>query len=183
MKALVVYESLYGNTRQIAEAVAEGLRRSVETETVWVGDIRAASVEGFDLVVVGAPTHAWGLSRRRTRETAAVDVEKRAGHVTAAAVDVGVREWLQTVRVGPQCRSAAFDTRLDKPRLITGSAARPIERGLLAAGFATFGKPHSFKVSGSTGPLVVGELERAHQWGEAMGRTLVQVVAAAKKAA
>ncbi|HEY7626262.1 MAG TPA: flavodoxin domain-containing protein [Ilumatobacteraceae bacterium] len=183
MRAFVVYESLYGNTRQIAEAVADGLRFSVDAETALAGDVRAASVEGFDLVVVGAPTHAWSLSRRRTREAAAVEVEKRAGHVTTAAVDVGVREWMRSVRVGPLCRGVAFDTRLDQPRFITGSAVRAIERGLLAAGFSIFARANSFKVTGQTGPLATGELERARLWGEALGRALVQSGVTSSKAA
>lgn len=183
MKALVVYESLYGNTRQIADAIAEGLRTSVEAGTVLAGDAKVNAIDDVDLVVVGAPTHAWSLSRRRTRESAALDVEKRSGHIRAAAVDVGVREWLRSVKAQPGCRSAAFDTRLDKPRFITGSAVRAIERGLSAAGFSIFDRARSFRVTGSTGPLAVGELERARQWGEAMGRTLVQVVPTPRKAA
>jgi len=173
---------MYGNTRHIADAIAEGLRTSVEAEVRLVGDVRAEDVSAAQLVVVGAPTHAWSLSRRSTRQSAATDAGKHAATVDVAAVEVGVREWLRDVTPQRGCRSAAFDTRLDKPHFFTGSAMRAIERGLLAAGFSIFGKSHSFRVTGSTGPLAVGELERATQWGEAMGRTLVQVVSAPKAA-
>ena len=71
------------------------------------------------------------------------------------------------------CRGVGFDTRYDKPKLLTGSAARSIQRGLHAAGFAPFGEPHSFVVTGTAGPLAFGEIERAREWGEAMGHMIV----------
>ncbi|MDP9465327.1 MAG: flavodoxin domain-containing protein [Actinomycetota bacterium] len=176
MKALVVYESMYGNTRHVAEAIAEGLNSSIDARVMLVGDATAADVADVQLLVIGAPTHAWSLSRRRTRQAAAKEVAKQPDqHVSSAAVAAGVREWLRSVRLHGNCPSAAFDTRLDRPRLFTGSAVRSIERGLLAAGFTTFGESHSFRVRGTTGPLAFGEIERAREWGEAMGRAIVQI--------
>lgn len=186
MKALVVYESMYGNTRHIAQAIAEGLQMSIDAQAMPVGDVRAIDIDNAQLVVVGAPTHAWGLSRRRTREVAASDMAKHSEQrVSPVAVATGVREWMRGLKLQRSCRSAAFDTRLDRPRLFTGSAVRAIERGLVAAGFAVFGQPHSFRVGGTTGPLAFGEIERAREWGEAMGCTLVQLngMGSAKKAA
>ena len=55
----------------------------------------------------------------------------------------------------------------------SGSAARAIQRGLHAAGFLAFGAPHSFVVTGTAGPLAFGEIERAREWGEAMGHMIV----------
>ncbi|MGZ4724684.1 MAG: flavodoxin family protein [Ilumatobacteraceae bacterium] len=185
MKALVVYESMYGNTRHIAEAIAEGLQVSIEARAIPVGDVRTIDVDNAQLVVVGAPTHAWGLSRRRTREVAASDMAKHSEQrVSQGALATGVREWMRGLKLQRSCRSAAFDTRLDRPRLFTGSAVRAIGRGLVAAGFSVFGEPHTFRVSGTTGPLAFGEIERAREWGEAMGRTMVQLdgVGSAKKA-
>lgn len=173
MKAFVVYESMYGNTRKIAEAIVDGLRTSVEAETVLVGDAGPAVIDQASLVVVGGPTHAWSISRRRTRQAAADDAAKHEGTVERAAVEMGVREWLIDID-GKGLRSAAFDTRLDKPRFLTGSAVRAIERGLLAAHFTILSRPRSFRVTGTTGPLAAGELERARQWGQEMGRTLSQ---------
>ena len=171
MKAFVVYESLYGNTRRIAEAIVEGLQTSVPAEAVLVGDARPALIDEASLVVVGAPTHAWGLSRRRTRQVAADDVAKRSGVIERSALEMGVRDWLRDIE-GNSHRSAAFDTRLDKPRVLTGSTMRAIERGLLAAHFTIFSRPRSFVVTGSTGPLAAGELERAREWGKEMGQAL-----------
>jgi Flavodoxin len=186
MKALVVYESMYGNTRRIAQAITEGLRLTIDAQAMPVGDVRAIDIDNAHLVVVGAPTHAWGLSRRHTREVAASDMAKHSDQrFSPIVVGTGVREWMRGLNLQRTCRSAAFDTRLDRPRLFTGSAVRTIERGLVAAGFSVLGEPHSFRVGGSTGPLAFGEIERAREWGEAMGRAMVQldVMGSAKRAA
>ena len=172
MKAFVVYESLYGNTQKIAEAIVAGMQPWIDAEAVRVGDAAPDLIDRAALVVVGGPTHAWGMSRRRTRRVAADDVAKHGGAVARGAVEIGVREWLFDVD-GKGHRSAAFDTRFDKPRMLTGSAVRAIERGLLAADFTIFSRPRSFVVSGSSGPLADGELDRAREWGETMGRAVV----------
>ncbi|MEX1126227.1 MAG: flavodoxin, partial [Acidimicrobiia bacterium] len=70
MKALVVYESMFGNTKLIAEAVAGGLTRHLDVETVEVGQ-KPVFGPGVDLVVVGGPTHAFGMTRASTRKSAA----------------------------------------------------------------------------------------------------------------
>jgi Flavodoxin domain len=174
MKAVVVFESMFGNTRHIAEAIADGLRWTMPTEVVLARAAGEIDLGGVELVVVGAPTHAWGLSSKRTRQGAAQEATKHPDHLLEAVTqDPGVREWLDGVRCSGSCRGVSFDTRLDKPRLLTGSAARSIQRRLRGAGFATFDKPHSFQVTGMAGPLAAGEIDRAQQWGEAMGRTIV----------
>ncbi|MEP7112452.1 MAG: flavodoxin [Ilumatobacteraceae bacterium] len=173
MKALVVFESMFGNTRHIAEAIADGLRMSIPTEVVLAGDAGATELGDVQLVVVGGPTHAWGLVGKRSRAGVVADVAKHPDHILeAAASDSGVREWLKEVKRSVACRAVAFDTRFDKPMILTGSAARVIQRRLGGVGFSRFDKPHSFKVTGMAGPLAPGEVERARQWGEAMGRTL-----------
>ena len=174
MKAIVVYESMFGNTRHIADAVAEGLRQSIDVETMVARDAVGLDLTDVQLVVAGAPTHALGLSRSNTR-AAALDATKHPDQlVESSSVRTGMREWLHGLpRQYALRRGVAFDTRYDKPKVITGSAAKVIQRGLRAAGFAGFGEPHSFLVDSMTGPLVAGEVERARQWGEAMGRMLV----------
>lgn len=180
MKALVVYESMYGNTRHIAQAISEGLSEWTATRVIVVGEATAADVDDVQLLVVGAPTHAWSLSRRRTRQAAAKEIAKQPDQqFPSTAVATGVREWLRSGKLHGTCRSAAFDTRLDRPRLFTGSAVRSIERGLRAAGFSIFDEPQSFRVRGTTGPLAFGEIERARAWGEAMGRAIIQLTAPA----
>lgn len=179
MKALVVYESMYGNTRHIAEAIAGGLRMSVPTNLWLARDAAVADLDDVELVVVGGPTHAWGVSSRRTRDAAVVDAGKHPDHLLEnASVVAGVREWLHAMKRQGRCRAVAFDTRLGKPKLLTGSAARAIQRKLRRAGFTTFDRAHSFTVTASAGPLSPGEIERAEQWGEAMGRKILNLTEA-----
>jgi hypothetical protein len=69
--------------------------------------------------------------------------------------------------------SAAFDTRIDKPRF-PGSAAAGAAKRLRRLGFHQAMAPESFFVVGSTGPLLPGEYERAHRWGELVGSTVTE---------
>ncbi|MCA2229273.1 flavodoxin family protein [Nonomuraea aurantiaca] len=158
MYALIVYESMFGNTKQIAEAVAEGLATTMRTEVLEVGSAPASVGEDLGLLVVGGPTHAFGMSRASTRQSAA-----QQGRVLSQGQ--GVREWLATVR-SPSARlaSAAFDTRIAKPRM-PGSAARGVAKRLRRLGLALASPAESFYVTGTQGPLVAGEVERARQWG------------------
>ncbi|MBW0133898.1 flavodoxin family protein [Pseudonocardia abyssalis] len=159
MDALVVVESMFGDTRRIADAVALGLGERVHARVLQVGDpdaVRAAG--GADLLVVGGPTHAFGLSRPATRRAAA---EQGA----PGATEVGLREWLAALPPASAGRTAAaFDTRADRPRL-PGSAASAAARRLRRAGYAVVARPESFRVTATPGPLVAGEEERARVWG------------------
>ncbi|WP_101790310.1 flavodoxin family protein [Nonomuraea indica] len=167
MDALVVYESMFGNTRRIAEAVAEGLSCRVRAEAVEVGSAPAQVGPDIGLIVVGGPTHAFSMSRTSTRRSAA---QQATGPLVSRGD--GVREWLATLRT-PAARlgSAAFDTRIAKPRM-PGSAARGIARRLRRLGVRAVGPAQSFLVIGTQGPLVDGEVERARQWGERLAASL-----------
>ena len=88
MKALVVYESMWGNTQRVAEAIAAGLRESMEVELVEVNQAPAEPAPEVGLIVAGGPTHAFSMSRTRTRADA---VNRGADHT---ASDLGLREWL-----------------------------------------------------------------------------------------
>ena len=163
MKALVVYESMFGNTETIARAIADGLAGTCE---VTLADVRAApSAEGADLLVAGAPTHAFGLSRPSSREQA-----ERSGAVRAGAVETGLREYLAAAPPLTGLAAAAFDTRVDKP--ITGSAARKAHRLLRRLGCRLLVPPGSFRVGGTTGPLLAGEADRARRWATVLATTL-----------
>ncbi|GAA4039028.1 flavodoxin family protein [Nonomuraea soli] len=161
MRALVIYESMFGNTRLIAEAVAEGLG----ADAVEVGAAPDTVTMDVDLLVVGGPTHAFGMTRPSTRKSAA---DQATGELVSKGR--GLREWLSGVRMDGTV-AAAFDTRVSKPRL-PGSAAKGAVRRLRRLGVALAAPPESFYVTGTTGPLVEGELERARQWGEALARTV-----------
>ncbi len=160
-RALVIFESMFGNTRTIAEAVAEGLSSWFVTDLTEVSLAATRIAADVSLVVVGGPTHAFGLTRPRTRQDAATQIDEPL--VSPAG---GVREWVDAVeRPRSGVGAAAFDTRIDKPR-VPGSAARGAEKRLRRLGFRLVAPAESFYVTGTTGPLVPGEVERARQWAE-----------------
>jgi len=171
MKALLVYESLFGNTEQIARSVAEGLARRLPVETVRVGEAPLTLGSDISLVVVGGPTHAFGLSRVDTR---AVPAERTNGVVTHGR---GLRDWLEALHVGASgVAAAAFDTRVNRPRL-PGSAARAADRQMRRQGMHPIVVPHSFHVCGTTGPVVEGESDQARRWGEQVAVELLHGLA------
>jgi hypothetical protein len=165
MHALVVYESMFGNTRQVAEAIADGLASAFQVELMEVGTAPVHFGEHLELVVVGGPTHAHGLSRPATRKAAA---DQGAG--ATASSGGGLREWLDGLPARPGIAAAAFDTRIDKPRWLTGSAARGTARRLERLRFRLLVPPASFYVLGTPGPLDDGELDRARRWGQDLAR-------------
>jgi len=165
MKAVVVYESMYGNTHSIADAVANGLREAVDTVVVVpVEEADAALAEAADLLVVGGPTHVHGMSRAGTRR-AALDAAKKPQSgltVDAAADGRGVREWLASVGdLG--LPAAAFDTRFDGPAAFTGRASKRIARTLRRHGCSLIAEPASFLVT-KQNQIKPGEEARAGQW-------------------
>ena len=164
MRALVVVESSFGNTLTIARAVAEGLGRFMTVDICGVGDAPGEIEDGVDLVVVGGPTQAFGMSRPGTRRDAA----RQAGHSTAPKI--GVREWLASAPIGIR-RAAAFDTRINKG-WVPGSAARGIARRLSRLGATLVADPESFRVVGMPGPLAAGELDRGRRWGAQLATTI-----------
>jgi hypothetical protein len=89
MAALVVFESMFGNTQQIADAITEGLARHLPVEQAEVGAAPAIVGDDVELLVVGGPTHAFGLSRPGTRQSAAQQTQD--GLVSTG---IGLREWL-----------------------------------------------------------------------------------------
>jgi hypothetical protein len=159
MRALVVYESMFGNTRVIAEAVADGLSRRMRVDAVEVGAAPAAIGDDVALLVAGGPTHAFGMSRPGTRQDAA----KQTTHGLVSAGN-GLREWLAALPDGSRRMAAAFDTRIARPRL-PGSAANAAERRLRRLGFRVAAPAKSFYVAGTQGPLIDGEQGRARDWG------------------
>lgn len=163
-RALVVFESMYGNTEAVARAIADGLASRMPVDVVEVSDAPAPA-DDVTLLVVGGPTHAFGMSRPSTRK----DATTRAGR-PAVSRGEGVREWLTALPARPGLRAAAFDTRSDRHR-VSGSAARAIRRRLRRAGTIVEG-PHSFYVTDTEGPLVDGGLDRARAWGAALAETV-----------
>jgi hypothetical protein len=168
MSALVVYESMFGNTKRVAEAIGRGLAARLPVDVVEVGDAPTTIDDGIDLVVVGGPTHVLGLSSAKTRHAA-------AAQATAPLVSQGegVREWVNRLNAhAERLVVATFDTHIDKA-WFPGSAARRLEKLLHGMGLRSLAAPTSFYVHDSTGPLVGGEVERAELLGRRLGEALL----------
>jgi hypothetical protein len=169
MRALVVYESMYGNTREIASNIADGLRADFDVTLVSVAEATPELVAAVDLVVVGAPTHMHGLSSIVTQQMAARAAAKNGSglRMDPDADGPGLPEWLKGL-----CRrdglAAAFDTRINSIPVITGRACRAIGRLLKRRGYRLVASPESFLVSWET-TLVDGEAARARRWGMTVG--------------
>ncbi len=166
----MVYESMFGDNAQVATAVAEGLRASgVAAEAVEVGHAPTA-VEGVDLLVVGAPNHAWSLPRPSTRADAA---SKADGPVVSEGI--GVREWLEAASLPDGLRTAAYDTRGSHPKAVVAMdhASSSIEKGLKRLGGRRLARAENFRVVDMKGPLEPGEVERAREWGIALAGQLL----------
>ena len=158
MRAVVVFESMFGNTQKIAAAIGEGLGDRMAVDVVEVGAAPTEIGPGTDLLVVGGPTHAFGMSRPQTRQDAA---RQAGGEVVSRS---GIREWLESVTHEAPVPAVAFDTRVSKG-WVPGSAARAAQRRLRGKRFGAAADPETFYVEGTPGPLLDGELARARQWG------------------
>ena len=164
MRALIVYESMFGNTRAVARAIAEGIEASMHADVLEVGAVYDTVPHDVALLVVGGPTHAFSMSWPSTRRDAA----GRAPSVISR--ERGIREWLGAlpgVMSGSRTEATTFDTRTTAH--LTGSAARAASRRLDRLGYPIVAAPVSFRVTSLTGPLASGELNRARTWGKALG--------------
>ncbi len=165
MTALVVHESMFGNTRAVARAIAAALPGPVVTADVV--DAPNPLPSHVDLLIVGGPTHAFSMSRSSTRNDAVA--------MGAAAQDEsrGIREWLAALPPSPDVAVATFDTRIDKVRRLPGSAARSASRIVAKRRLGHVIGVESFYVHGVDGPLLDGETERAGDWARALVRSSV----------
>ncbi|MGW4806208.1 flavodoxin family protein [Kitasatospora sp. NPDC004272] len=164
MRAVIVYESSYGNTGQVAAAIADGVRRAdpdAEVRCLPVAEAAAAAVGDVDLLVVGGPTHMRGMSTRLSRTLAA-----KAG---APEHGPGLRSWLRALPDGgPGARAAAFDTRAEAKH--AGAAADGIAARLAGHHWDLAAEPAGFLVEDTGGPLRAGETDRARAWGAGLAR-------------
>ncbi len=169
MRALIVYESIYGNTHVVANHIAAGLGREFEVDVVSVEGATAARVAAADLIVVGGPTHVHGMSSTRSRQ-AGRDAAVKPGKEMDLDPDAegeGLRDWFHGLPATAPRAAAAFDTRTDGPALLTGRASRGIARRLEELGYHLAADPESFVVD-SSNRLVAGEAERAEAWAQSL---------------
>lgn len=165
MKAVVVYESMYGNTHLVADAIGEGLRTAYTVDVVPVDRADTKALDGADLVVVGGPTHAHGMSRASTRQSAVAEAGKPG---TELALDPdaegpGLREWFSALPA-MHGKAAAFDTRVDVPAVFSGRASKGIGRQLRKHGLELLAEPESFLVT-KHNRLEPDQSDRARDWG------------------
>lgn len=170
MRCLVVYESIYGNTRDVALAIADGAATTVPTDAVEVSDAPTTIPEDVELLIVGGPTHGFSMTRTGTRSDA---MTKHADGFDGSFVSTGrgIREWLGEVTVSKGTRFATFDTKIAKPHL-PGSAAAKAAKLLKRKRLVPIADPENFWVEGTQGPLSQGDLERAKQWGAGVAAAL-----------
>jgi flavodoxin len=157
MKALVVYDSAYGNTQRIAQAVGSAMGSSEDVQVLNVSEVEPDQLAGLDLLIIGSPT-------QRFRPKSAMS------HMLNSIQDNSLKD----VRV------AAFDTRLTWEEInkisalaffvrLSGDsayAAKHLANQLKKKGGQLVVPPEGFYVEGMEGPLVQGELERAMDWGK-----------------
>lgn len=169
MHAAVVYESMYGNTRAVAEAIAAGI--GPDATVLQVRRATPDQLAVVDLLVVGAPTHVRGLSRASTRRAAHQAAGKPGSGLSfePGAEGLGVREWLPSL-ADLSCQAAAFDTRIDVPAFFGGRAAPRIARALRHHGAQLVHSPTSFLVD-KYSRLLDGEQARARAWGQVLATT------------
>lgn len=172
MRTAVVYESMFGNTHRVAEAIAKGLGEHTEVILLPVAEATAEALADADALVVGGPTHAHGLAGGRSHAAAAEQAGKHLLQLDEGAAGEGLRAWLDAGPNGGARLAAAFDTRARGPKVLTGSAAKVIARRLSRHGCALIALPESFTVESTEGPLADGELERAHAWGAGLGEAI-----------
>ncbi len=147
MKALVIYDSLFGNTEKVARALASGLKeRGVDVDCVKAAEVDVGGLRAYDMLVIGGPTHKRGLS-----ETMKAFTERLS--------DVDVTD----------IKGFAFDTK-QEPRLLTGSAGKRIEQKMKQRRMRVV-KPHvSAIVLGREGPIAEGTEAQFTQIGIELGR-------------
>jgi Flavodoxin len=169
VRALVVYESMFGNTHVVAGNVADGLRGAYQVTLVPVAEATPDLLAAADLLVVGGPTHMHGMSSARTRRMAAHAAAKPDSGLSLDpdAAGPGVRDLLKHLGSGPAL-AAAFDTRLIGVPMATGEASRRIARLLRRHDFRLIAAPESFLVTPQN-TLADGEAARARRWGEELG--------------
>ncbi len=175
MSIVVVYESMFGNTRAIALAIAEGLAPFGVVVTADVNDgLATEATSSADLVVLGGPTHVHGMTRPSSREEATAWANDPSKNLTLepSAPGIGVREWIKDLDLVPAL-CAAFDTRMDMARIVTGAASGHIEHALTKRGSRAVTSPESFLVS-KNNILEDGELARARNWGASVGKATEQ---------
>jgi flavodoxin len=156
MKTLIVYFSRFGNTRRVAQAMAEAMKSAGDVRVVSIDHLAASDFAGVDLVVVGSPTHAFSMPPAVRSALAALPAGILADK-SVAAFDTTVRPWpLRLMRASPKLL-----------RQLRGLGGQPV------AGPQTFFvRTSGTQQPGETNLLLEGQIERAKEWANQILRAL-----------
>ena len=163
MKAVVVYESFWGNTADIARAIAEGI--GPDARALTTAEATNEAIAEADLIVAGAPVIAFQLPSESMRQS--LRSERKAPRPADLSAP-SMRSWLDALPAG-HGRSAAFETRISWS---PGGSTSAIAKGLAHAGYPEVAKAGKFIVKGRYGPMKDGEIERARAWGAEIARAI-----------
>jgi flavodoxin-like protein len=179
MRAVVIYESIYGNTHAIADAIGRGLGPEFDVAVVPVAEASTKLLADADLVVAGGPTHDHGMSAARTRQAAAQAARRDGSGLSLEphAGGAGLRDWF-IVAGRLHGWGVAFDTLADDPAMFTKRASKTIAKLLEHHGLTEITHARSFLV-GKDNHLLPGEEDRA----EKLGRELAAGLPPAARAA
>jgi hypothetical protein len=164
MKAVVVYESLWGNTAAVAGAVAEGIGSG--TRVLSTAEAAPAALAGADLIVAGAPVLGFRMPQDAMLQSIRLNAARYQRQPDLSQPAMGA--WLSRLPAG-RGFSAAFETRI---WWSPGGSIGGIESGLRHAGYPPLLKGRRFIVTGAEGPLKAGELENAKAWGAELAQAL-----------
>jgi hypothetical protein len=167
MKAIVVYESYWGNTASVARAVAEGI--GPDAKALNTDEAAGEALAGVDLVVAGSPIVAFSLPSEKMRSDMAAKPDKKAPKPPDLSHPL-LRTWLEGLpQAGAAARGAAFETGF---KLSPGGATGKILKMLETKGYQPVSKKERFLVKGSYGPVKEGELDRARAWGAELAKSM-----------
>ena len=151
MKTLIIYDSFFGNTEQIARAIGNALGSQKDVEILRIIDVKLEQLKGLKLLIVGSPTRAFRPTEKITSFLKKIPMNGLKG-----------------------IKVAAFDTRISTSDIkssalrflvnIGGYAAKPIAVKLTKKGGELIIPSEGFFVKGKEGPLKESELERASDW-------------------
>ncbi len=164
MKAIIVYESHWGNTAAIARAIAEGL--GPDARALPTAEATGAALAGVELIVAGAPLLGFSLPTESMIKSLANEAAKSPAPPDLSGPSM--RAWLDALPKGSG-RAAAFETRI---WWSLGSAAKTILTRLESLGYRPIAKAERFIVDGRYGPLRAGEIERARAWGAELAQAV-----------
>lgn len=151
MDALIIYDSIYGNTEQVAQVIGNTLNSHMDVEVIRVSNVNTGKLTGLKLLIFGSPTHG--------------------GNATEA-----MRDFLKHIpeSIIKEMNVATFDTRFSTRLVkIFGYAAGKMAKSLKKKGGILIAPPAPFFVKGRKGPLKEGELERATSWGNELATNLL----------